>query len=248
MNTAKTKIEYIWPRWRAPASVRACSTTRIGGVSRGSWAGLNLGGHVDDDPQAVAENRARLVEELRLPGEPQWLSQVHGTQVCLPDRPLACADACFDDRPGQVCAVLTADCLPVLFCNVAGTRVAAAHAGWRGLLAGVLEQTVAAFDDPPQHVMAWLGPAIGPQAFEVGDEVRVEFVAESAASATHFRPHGDGHWLADLYGLARDRLVAAGIEQVSGGGLCTFGDPARFFSYRRDGVTGRMASLIWLTN
>lgn len=242
------KIEYIRPQWPAPASVRACSTTRIGGVSQGPWAGLNLGGHVGDDPQTVTENRARLARELGLPREPQWLSQVHGTQVCLPDRPLACADACFDDRPGQVCAVLTADCLPVLFCNVAGTRVAAAHAGWRGLLAGVLEQTVAAFDDRPQDVVAWLGPAIGPQAFEVGEEVRAGFVADSAASARHFRPHGDDRWLADLYGLARDCLAGAGIEQVSGGGLCTFGDPGRFFSYRRDGVTGRMASLIWLTN
>jgi YfiH family protein len=247
MNTAKTKIECIRPQWPAPSAVRACTTTRIGGVSRGPWAGLNLGGHVDDDPRAVAENRARLSDQLGLPGKPQWLSQVHGAQVCLPGRPLDCADACFDDRPGRVCAVLTADCLPVLFCNAAGTRVAAAHAGWRGLLAGVLEQTAAAFEDPPQRLMAWLGPAIGPQAFEVGDEVRAEFAAESTASARHFRPHGAGHWLADLYGLARDRLASVGIDQVSGGGLCTLSDPARFFSYRRDGVTGRMASLIWLT-
>jgi len=247
MSTTKTKIECIRPRWPSPPSVRACATTRIGGVSRGPWAGLNLGGHVDDDPQAVAKNRARLSAQLGLPAEPQWLSQVHGTQVCRPGQPLARADACFEDRPGRVCVVMTADCLPVLFCNAAGTRVAAAHAGWRGLLAGVLEQTVATFDDPPERIMAWLGPAIGPWAFEVGDEVRVEFVAESAASALHFQPHGAGHWLADLYGLARDRLAAVGIGQVSGGDFCTFSDPVRFFSYRRDGVTGRMASLIWLT-
>jgi hypothetical protein len=246
MNISKTKIEIIRPQWPAPETVRACSTTRIGGVSRGCWSGLNLGDHVHDDPQAVAENRARLSDRLGLPSEPQWLSQVHGSEVCLPDRPLDCADACLDDRPGRVCAVLTADCLPVLFCNLAGTRIAAAHAGWRGLLAGVLEQTVAAFDDSPDQIMAWLGPAIGPGAFEVGDEVRGDFVAERPASSMHFRPHGEGHWLADLYGLARDRLAGLGIERVGGGGLCTFSDPTRFFSYRRDGVTGRMASLIWL--
>lgn len=248
MITAASKIEPIVPQWSAPASVRAFTTTRAGGVSRGRWAGLNLGDHVDDDLRAVADNRARLSRQLGLPAEPQWLSQVHGTRVCLPGRPLDCADACFENRPGRVCAVLTADCLPVLFCNVAGTRVAAAHAGWRGLLAGVLEQTVAAFDDPPEQILAWLGPAIGPSAFEVGDEVRADFVADRAACGSHFRAHGPGHWLADLYGLARDRLAGAGVLRVSGGGLCTFDDPERFFSYRRDGVTGRMATLIWLTN
>ena len=248
MNTVQTEIECIRPQWPAPPSVMACTTTRTGGVSQGPWAGLNLGDHVDDDPRAVAENRARLSARLGLPAEPRWLRQVHGTQVCRPRRPLVCADACYEDRPGHVCAVMTADCLPVLFCNVDGTRVAAAHAGWRGLLAGVLEQTVAAFDDPPRHLMAWLGPAIGPRAFEVGDEVRADFVTDCAASAGHFRPHGAGHWMADLYGLARDRLAGVGVEQVGGGDFCTFSDPARFFSYRRDGVTGRMASLIWLTD
>ncbi len=243
-----SKIEPIFAQWPAPASVRACTTTRAGGISRGRWAGLNLGDHVEDDPRAVAHNRTLLADQLRLPDEPQWLSQVHGTRVRLPGQQLDCADACLEDRPGRVCAVLTADCLPVLFCNVAGTRVAAAHAGWRGLLAGVLEQTVAAFDDAPEQILAWLGPAIGPSAFEVGDEVRAAFVADRADSGAHFRVHGAGHWLADLYGLARDRLGAAGVVQVSGGGLCTYSDPERFFSYRRDGVTGRMASLAWLTN
>jgi YfiH family protein len=241
-----TRIQCIRPDWPQPPAVRACSTTRAGGVSRGPWSGLNLGDHVDDDPAAVAENRARLAAHLGLPREPQWLEQVHGTRVRMPGAAGTCADACVEDRPGRVCVVLTADCLPVLLCNVAGTRVAAAHAGWRGLLAGVLEQTVAAFDDRPGRVMAWLGPAIGPDAFEVGDEVRAAFVAEDAAAQARFRAHGAGHWLADLYGLARDRLARVGVSRVSGGGLCTFSTAERFFSYRRDGITGRMASLIWL--
>jgi len=244
---ARKKIECIRPDWPAPSVVRACSTSRVGGVSLGAWQGLNLGDHVDDDPAAVAKNRELLAARLGLPAEPHWLSQVHGTQVRLPGETPACADACFEDRPGHVCVVMTADCLPVLFCNTAGTRVAAAHAGWRGLLAGVLENTVARFDDPRDRVLAWLGPAIGPAAFEVGEEVRDAFVAESQSAGRHFRAHGPGYWLADLYGLARDRLAAAGVEQVSGGELCTFSEPQRFFSYRRDGVTGRMASLIWLT-
>lgn len=240
------KIECIVPQWPAPDRVRACTTTRTGGVSRGPWRGLNLAGHVDDDPAAVAENRARLAVQLALPGDPRWLDQVHGTRVCRPGGEAGPADACFEDRPGHVCAVLTADCLPVLLCNAAATRVAAAHAGWRGLLAGVLEHAAAAFDDSPGELMAWLGPAIGPSAFEVGDEVRAAFLAEDPTDSLHFQAHGEGHWLADLYGLARARLARLGITMVSGGDLCTFSDPARFFSYRRDGITGRMASLIWL--
>lgn len=246
MSTVKTRIECIRPVWPAPPQVHACTTTRIGGLSEGAWQGLNLGAHVGDDPSAVAENRRRLVTQLDLPGEPQWLDQVHGVQVRSPREPAECADACFEDRPGRVCVVMTADCLPVLLCNVAGTRVAAAHAGWRGLLAGVLERAVAAFDESGAQILAWLGPAIGPKVFEVGDEVRAAFVDENPLSARHFIAHRAGHWLADLYGLARLRLTRVGVEQVSGGDLCTFSDPARFFSYRRDGVTGRMASLIWL--
>lgn len=246
MSTATAKIECIRPDWAAAPRVRACSTTRLGGVSSGPWRGLNLAAHVGDDAAAVAENRSRLVARLGLPHAPEWLDQVHGVQVRMPQTTSACADACFEDRPGRVCAVLTADCLPVLLCNVAGDRVAAAHAGWRGLLSGVLERTVDAFEQPGAQLIAWLGPAIGPAAFEVGDEVRADFVAEDPASAGCFVEHRPGHWLADLYGLARLRLARHGVLQVSGGGLCTFSDPARFFSYRRDGVTGRMASLIWL--
>ena len=239
-------IEPIRPDWPAPARVRAWSTTRRGGVSVAPWHGLNLGTHVGDDPDAVAENRRRLVRQLQLPAEPLWLQQVHGTRV----RPAAdgdvCADACLADRPEQVCAVMTADCLPVLLCDRAGSQVAAAHAGWRGLLGGVLERTVTAFDEDPAQLLAWLGPAIGPQAFEVGDEVRKAFVDADGSAARQFAASRSGHWLADLYGLARLRLARSGVHAVSGGEHCTYRDPANFYSYRRDGITGRMASLIWL--
>ena len=245
MTTAAVKIECIGPDWDAPSAVRACVTTRRGGVSRGPWHSLNLGDHVEDVASDVVENRARLSVQLGLPAAPRWLNQVHGTRVCLPQEKPGCADAGVTDRPGQVCAVLTADCLPVFFCNDQGTHVGVAHAGWRGLLAGVLEQTLATFDGSSGRLMAWLGPAIGPTAFEVGDEVRAAFVASDAGSADDFRPHAEGRWLADLYGLARRRL-AGRVAEVSGGSYCTFSEPERFFSYRRDGVTGRMASLIWL--
>jgi len=246
MPAATAMIECIQPDWPAPATVRACSTTRDGGVSAGPWRSLNLATHVGDDPSCVTENRARLSVRLGLPDAPQWLDQVHGTGVRLPASDTDCADACVEDRPGRVCVVLTADCLPVLLCNSAGTRVAVAHAGWRGLLAGVLERTAAAFDDEPGQLLAWLGPAIGPQSFEVGGEVRAAFLAEDLASDALFAANGSGRWLADLYGLARLRLGRCGVGRVTGGGWCTLSEPARFFSYRRDGVTGRMASLIWL--
>ena len=246
MHSATAMIECIQPDWPAPAAVRACSTTRDGGVSAGPWRSLNLATHVGDDPRAVSENRARLSARLGLPDAPQWLDQVHGTRVHLPASDSLCADACVEDRPGRVCVVLTADCLPVLLCNTAGTRVAVAHAGWRGLLAGILERTVAAFDDEPGQLLAWLGPAIGPQAFEVGDEVRAAFLVEDPASGGLFAANGSGRWMADLCGLARLRLGRCGVGTVTGGGWCTLSEPARFFSYRRDGMTGRMASLIWL--
>lgn len=246
-TTMPTKtLELIRPDWPAPAAVQAASTTRSGGISEGAWASLNLGAHVGDDPQAVAGNRQALVDALQLPASPRWLQQVHGTVVHASPNDPSCADACFADRPGEVCAVMTADCLPVLMCNHSGTAVAAAHAGWRGLLAGILEATLACFADRPGELIAWLGPAIGPRVFEVGDDVRDAFVADHPGAATHFRPHGEAHWLMDLYGLARDRLKRAGVAGISGGGLCTVSDPARFFSYRRDGITGRMASLVWL--
>ncbi len=220
-------------------------STRTGGVSTGPYASLNLGGHVQDDPVSVAANRALLRQIL--PAEPVWLNQVHGTVVVQADsvNGVPDADAIFTRVPNTVCAVLTADCLPVLFCARDGSVVAAAHAGWRGLAAGVLEAALAAIQVPPGDVMAWMGVAIGPDAFEVGDEVRDRFIADHSESTTAFFPY-HGKWLADIYTLARIRLKTCGVTAIYGGGLCTYTDAARFYSYRRDGKTGRMASLIWL--
>ena len=235
----------ILPDWPAPARVKSLMTTRAGGVSREPWASLNLGDHVGDDPAHVAANRARLRRQL--PAEPGWLRQVHSARVVeLGREPNPEADASFTRRAGQVSAVLTADCLPVLFCDRAGSVVAAAHAGWRGLANGVLEATVAAMQTPPEEILAWMGAAIGPQAFEVGDEVRQAFVDRHAEAAVAFVPHAPGKWLADIFALARIRLSHAGVRASHGGGRCTFTEAERFYSYRRDGVTGRMAALIWL--
>ncbi|MBK1692233.1 hypothetical protein CKO33_08635 [Ectothiorhodospira mobilis] len=238
----------IEPRWPAPAGVRAVVTTRSGGVSRPPFQELNLALHTGDDPQAVRENRRHLVRALGLPGEPVWLEQVHGTTVAeaaevTPDA--IRADAAIARRPGVVCAVLTADCLPVCLCDRAGEEVAVAHAGWRGLAAGVLEATVAAFTRPPEALLAWLGPAIGPAAFEVGPEVRRAFVQQDPGMACAFTPARGDRWLADLQALARARLIACGVGEVHGMTACTHGEAGRFFSYRRDGRTGRMATLIW---
>ena len=239
---------WIVPDWPAPATVRSLLTTRQGGVSQGPFASLNLGDHVGDDPLAVATNRARVEA---LVGKPRWLEQVHGIRVVdavrqvLKDSPPQ-ADAAYAREPGTVCVVMTADCLPVLFCNESGSVVAAAHAGWRGLLAGVLEETIRAMAVPGNTLLAYLGPAIGPQAFEVGDEVRSAYVAENAAAAQAFTPSASGKWLADIYLLARQRLLGLGVERIFGGSFCTVSDAERFFSYRRDGQTGRMAAMIWL--
>jgi len=237
----------VVPDWPAPARVRSLMTTRTGGVSQAAWASLNLGDHVGDDPARVAANRARLRE--RLPAEPGWLGQVHSARVVELGRDAEReADAAFTRQAGQVCAVLTADCLQVLFCDRAGSVVAAAHAGWRGLADGVLEAAVAAMQVPPDAVLAWMGAAIGPRAFEVGDEVREAFVDRHPEAAAAFVPQPvPGKWLADLYQLARIRLDRIGVQAIYGGGRCTFSETGVFFSYRRDGVTGRMASLIWLT-
>jgi len=241
-------LEWIEPDWPAPSRVRALTTTRGGGVSRGPYAGLNLGDHVGDDPGAVRENRVLLQRELGLRSQPLWLEQVHGCEVVsLEGGRSGCkADAAVAGEPGRVCAVLTADCLPLLLCDRAGSRVAAVHAGWRGLLEGVIEAALEAMALPGEELLCWLGPAIGPDAFEVGDEVRALFVKRDPGNAAAFRPSPAGRWLADIHLLARRRLTARKVGFVAGGGYCTVSDPARFYSYRRDGVTGRMASLIWI--
>lgn len=234
----------IIPDWPAPASVRAFQTTRNSGVSLAPYDSLNLGDHVGDDPLAVMRNRM-LLSGL-LPSEPVWLEQVHGIAVADADR-ASCkpvADACVARR--GVCVVMTADCLPVLLCDRQGVVVAAAHAGWKGLAAGVIEATVKAMQVPPQHLMAWLGPAISQPAFEVGDEVRAAFVDSDPKAAGAFIPGLPGKHLADIYALARLRLNAIGITEIYGGDRCTYRESEQFFSYRRDGVTGRMGSFIWL--
>jgi hypothetical protein len=237
----------LQPDWALPAGVRALVTTREGGQSVAPYESFNLGAHVSDDRVAVVANRARL--RGFLPVDPLWLNQVHGATVADADmcEGVPEADAALARSSGRVCAVLTADCLPVLLCDDAATVVAAAHAGWRGLAAGVLENTVRRMGAPPHRVRAWLGPAIGPGAFEVGDEVRAAFVATDPEAAAAFVARTvAGKWLADLFLLARRRLRAAGVSRVSGGGVCTVSTPEQFYSYRRDRVTGRFASLIWL--
>jgi YfiH family protein len=235
--------DWLQPEWPAPPGVLALSTTRNGGCSEGAWASMNLGQHCGDAAQHVKRNRERLAECL--PAAPQWLRQVHGVTVARhPGMPGAEreADALVAFAPGQVCAVLTADCLPVLFCDRPGSRIAVAHAGWRGLAAGVLQATVNALESDPADLMAWLGPAIGPAVYEVGEEVAAAFPDEFTQA---FAPRGD-RWLLDLYTVARLKLASVGVNAVFGGGLCTYSDPDRFFSYRHDGITGRMATLVWL--
>ncbi|MCG9124441.1 peptidoglycan editing factor PgeF [Laribacter hongkongensis] len=236
--------------WPAPARVRTLVTTRDGGISLAPYASLNLGQHVGDDPAAVAENRARL--RACLPAEPFWLNQVHGIGVqeaCAdaPDVPPD-ADAGLTRQPGVVCAVMTADCLPVLLTDRSGSVVAAAHAGWRGLCNGIIEATIVRMAVPANDILAWLGPAIGPDAFEVGPEVRTAFMAHDPTAASAFAAIPDGKYLADIYLLARQRLNACGVTEVHGGDACTVTERERYFSYRRDGRTGRMASLIWLAD
>jgi hypothetical protein len=253
---------FITPGWPAPKNVRALVTTRQGGVSTAPWTSFNLASHVGDDPAAVLNNRAWLRKSL--PSDPAWLTQTHGT-LCV-DAATAVAgveaDASFTRQRGVVCAVLTADCLPVLLCDEAGTVVSAVHAGWRGLADGVIEASVAKMNTPGEQLMAWLGPAIGAAAFEVGADVRDAFLAHDAAAAQAFTANGEGKWLCDIYLLARQRLQALNIRHTPRALLagriasadfsgqadtyCTVTDTGRFYSFRRDGVTGRMASCIWL--
>lgn len=242
--------DWITPDWPAPPNVKAAATLRTGGVSEGPFSSLNLGSHVGDAPSAVAENRRLLQAALKLPAEPTWLNQVHGINVAAaegatPAVPTT-ADASVARGVNAVCVVMTADCLPVLFCDRAGTRVGAAHAGWRGLAGGVLGATIKALDVPPSQLMAWLGPAIEQDAFEVGDEVHEAFLKLAADNAAAFKANARARWQADLYQLARNELARLGVTAVYGGGFKCFADGERFFSYRRENRTGRMATLVWL--
>jgi purine-nucleoside/S-methyl-5'-thioadenosine phosphorylase / adenosine deaminase len=243
--TAPFHPEWIVPEWPAPRRVRALVTTRAGGVSAAPYATLNLGSRVGDDPACVERNRA--IVRAALPSEPRWMKQVHGTRVVAAQAagPEVEADAAVTTAEGEVCAVLVADCLPVLLCDEGASVVAVAHAGWRGLSAGVVEAAVAAMRVPAQTVLAYLGPVIGPRAYEVGDDVRTAFAGRDPGAAAAFAPRGDGKFLADLALLARRRLAACGVSRVYGADLCTAGD-RRFFSFRRDRITGRMAALIWM--
>ena len=248
-----TGHDWIVPDWPVPSHVAALVTTRNGGVSQGRYASLNLSassaaGASGDRVEAVTENRARV--RARLPSEPVWLTQVHGAAVhvaeATPPAEQPIADAAMTHARGIVLAVQSADCLPVLLADRDGTTIAVAHAGWRGLTAGVVDNAVRALGLPSTRIVAWLGPAIGPQAFEVGADVRDAFITGDADAASAFRVKTPGKWWADLYSLARRRLARCGVHDVHGGGLCTFSTPERFFSYRRDGETGRMAALLWL--
>jgi len=236
----------IIPDWPAPVNVKTLQTTRVGGISSAPYDTLNLGDHVGDAPMSVARNRMLL--NTLLPSEPVWLNQVHGTVVakadmagCLPQ-----ADACIARHRDAVCVVMTADCLPVLLCDKQGSVVGAAHAGWKGLAAGVIQAAVQVMEVAPQNLMAWMGPAISQQAFEVGDEIRTLFVEADAKTAGAFIAGQPGKWFADIYALARLRLNELGITRIYGGGYCTYRERERFFSYRRDGATGRMGTFIWL--
>lgn len=239
---------WIRADWPVAEHVVAGTTVREGGTSTGAYRSFNLADHVGDDPAAVASNRQRFREITGINQEPLWLRQVHSNIAVK--NPLAGrlpeADGVYSNRPGDTCVVMTADCLPALFVSQDGREIAAAHAGWRGLCSGILEATVAHFAAPAEQLIAWLGPAISREAFEVGDEVRSAFVDAHAAAATCFQRNDRGRWQADLYALARQRLAACGITAVYGGSHCTYGNSARFFSYRRDGECGRMASFITL--
>jgi hypothetical protein len=243
------KLNFITPNWPVPSHVKALQTTRAGGASMATYASLNLGAHVGDDPIAVAKNRQLLSPYL--PSEPVWVNQVHGVDVidaatssCLQN-----ADASFTTKSNVVCVTMTADCLPVLLCDKKGSVVAAAHAGWRGLCDGVIETAVEKMQVPASEVLVWLGPAIGPNAFEVGDNVREQFIAKDNQAVIAFKPRGD-KWLCDLYLIAKQRLNKIGVTDIYGASVnedfCTYSDESRFFSFRRDNVTGRMASMIWL--
>jgi hypothetical protein len=240
----------IQPDWPAPAHIHALSTTRLGGVSLPPYDSFNLGDHVNDEPDHVLQNRQQLSNAAELSSKPLWLNQTHSS-LCVNAKdwqPNTEADACYSQQQGDVCIVMTADCLPLLVCDFQGQEVAAIHAGWRGLCQGVIESTLSHFKAPASDLLVWLGPAISSKAFEVGSEVRHAFIMKQAEATSAFIQSDEQHYFADIYQLARQRLYAQGVEAIYGGDRCTYNEPEHFFSYRRDGQTGRMASLIWKDN
>jgi YfiH family protein len=240
-------IELLWPEWEAPAPVRACSTTRAGGFSEGRYASFNLGGHVGDDDEKVIRNRELLTATLALAREPDWIRQTHSTRaVVLEQDHRREADAAVTRQAGNVAVIMTADCLPILLCNRDGTEVAALHAGWRGLQAGIIDSTLAAMQTPASQLRAWIGPGISQEFFEVGDEVYAAYVESIDGCDPFFETHGPGHWLCDLGGIAQHLLERRGVAEVARDAHCTYRDEALFYSYRRDGLTGRMATMIWI--
>ena len=248
MEAEQQSPGFITPVWPAPANVHALTTLRTGGHSSAPYSSFNLAAHTGDNAETVNRNRALLHQHFKLPAEPVWLQQVHSNRIVTadPGETGAEADGSWTSSAGYVCVVMTADCLPVLICNQQGSKVAAVHAGWRGLHAGVVTNAIRMLESDPEELMVWLGPAIGPQAFEVGAEVLRAFTDANTENTSAFRQTDDQHWLCDLYLLARIELSSQGITSVFGGSECTFTDEGRFYSYRRDGSTGRMASLIWL--
>lgn len=236
---------WLQPDWPAPANIHAATTLRTGGASQGLYASLNPATHVGDNPESVSQNRQTIKTLLDLPSEPVWLNQTHSNRAvkAIPTDTAQQADASYTDQLGVVCAVMTADCLPLLVCSSDGTEIAAIHAGWRGLLDGIIDNTIAALRS--SDLLVWLGPAIGPGRFEVGNDVRSAFVSKSSEHSPAFKQYGDGKWLADIYQLARINLAELGVNKIYGGGFCTVTDEERLYSYRRDKVTGRMATLIW---
>ena len=237
-------LHWLTPDWPAPSTIHSASTLRTGGVSDGTYTSFNLALHVGDEANKVNQNRAILRQRLNLPNEPMWLQQHHGNTVVAADRQttIPSADASYTSQAGVVCAVMTADCLPLLMCSADGCHVAAIHAGWRGLQAGIIKNTLAVL---PKDILVWLGPAIGVACFEVGDDVRTAFLHNSSAFESAFQANTEGKWQADIYQLARIELALLGVERVYGGDFCTVTDTARFFSYRREHITGRMVTLIW---
>lgn len=243
-------MDFIYPTWNVPSHIHALSTTRAGGFSQAPFSSLNLGNHVGDDPQAVMQNRTLLQKIAKLPQAPVYLNQIHSTKVVRLPLSEDCdldADAVYTDQANQVCLVMTADCLPVLFCSQDGSEIAAAHAGWKGLCNGMLEATVAEFKCPTDEINVWLAPAISQAAFQVGEEVVAQFCAIDSQAQEAFipDPKASGKFLGNLYQIAHQRLAKLGIRNIAGGEYCTYSDSVNFFSYRREKQTGRMATLIW---